>query len=235
MSLSINFGSPFDSVDDMSASENILFSNEMTWPINENSIELRSKSQSNIFTQNEKEEELPLINMKKVMETFTTLKSELKKKQTSRQINENALKELKSCEEHVNKSIMDALRIFGGKSDELLSITGLFSNIVKQEAIEETTRLQSLQEEMLKDEHKITEKIGECAKMLKECVKDMSDEQRETFQNPALCGICVENSVTYVYNPCGHTICQACKSSSRGYNCHICRTYIKDCIKIFFS
>jgi hypothetical protein len=221
-------------VDNMSASESILFSN-MDWPINENSIKLHSKSHSNVFSQNEKEEELPIINMKKVLETFTTLKSDLKKKQTSKQINENALKEIKTCEENVNKSIMDSLRIFGGKSDELLSITGLFSNIIKQEAMEETTRLESLQEEMLKDEYKMTDKIGQCAKMLKECVKDMSDEQRETFQNPALCGICVENSVTYVYNPCGHTICQACRTSSRGYNCHICRTYIKECIKIFFS
>ncbi len=227
-----------ENVDSISASENLVFSNEMSWPINENTMSVsQNKSQSNVISQDLPEEEIPIVNMKKVMETFTSLKSQLKKNQTSMKINENAIKDVKECQENVNKVVGDVLRIFGRtkQSQELMYVTGAISNIVKEESEVEVNRLQSLQKEMLQEGQRFTEKIGECAKMLKECVKEMSEEERANFQNPALCGICVENSINYVFNPCGHTICQGCKTLSHGYNCHICRKYIKDCVKIYFS
>ncbi len=199
---------------------------------------VKSESHSNVFSQNENEEDLPAINIKKVMETFNKYKSKLKKNQTSSQINENALKDLKDCQTSLDKAIVDVLRIFGRSSkngQEIMYLTGALSNVIREERELEETRLQSLQDEMSKDNVNLTTKMGECSNVIRECMKELSEEERVTFQNPALCGICVENSVRFVFVPCGHTICEGCKSSLHGYNCHVCRKYIEKTVKIFFS
>ena len=49
-----------------------------------------------------------------------------------------------------------------------------------------------------------------------------------------LCSICLEESVTFVLTPCGHTFCGTCMKR-QNHACYMCRTTIKDRIKIYFG
>lgn len=53
-------------------------------------------------------------------------------------------------------------------------------------------------------------------------------------ENEPICSICLEESVAYALNPCGHTFCQTC--IRRQVNqCFICRGPVKDKLKLFFG
>jgi hypothetical protein len=49
-----------------------------------------------------------------------------------------------------------------------------------------------------------------------------------------LCSICLEDSVSYTLIPCGHTFCQTCVRRQTNH-CFICRTHVKEKIKLYFS
>ena len=55
-----------------------------------------------------------------------------------------------------------------------------------------------------------------------------------SHESEPLCSICLEESVSYTLNPCGHTFCQTCIRRQAGV-CFICRTHIKDKLKIYFG
>ena len=59
-----------------------------------------------------------------------------------------------------------------------------------------------------------------------------------------LCSICISQTVTSYYNPCGHTTCDECKrrlieyageTSITGCRCPICRVDIRGSEKIYFN
>lgn len=49
-----------------------------------------------------------------------------------------------------------------------------------------------------------------------------------------MCGICLAEPVGYVHVPCGHTFCGGC-SRRQGLSCPICRTTLRERVKLFFS
>ena len=45
------------------------------------------------------------------------------------------------------------------------------------------------------------------------------------LQSPVLCSICMENQITWFIDPCGHTLCDGCKTKSMNLDrCHYCRS-----------
>jgi hypothetical protein len=49
-----------------------------------------------------------------------------------------------------------------------------------------------------------------------------------------LCSICLTESVTFVLVPCGHTLCGTCMKK-QVHTCYMCRTTIRDRVKIYFG
>jgi hypothetical protein len=54
------------------------------------------------------------------------------------------------------------------------------------------------------------------------------------IENEPLCTICLTDSVSYAFSPCGHTFCQTCVRRQAG-QCPICRATIRDRLKLYFS
>ena len=45
------------------------------------------------------------------------------------------------------------------------------------------------------------------------------------LQSPILCSICMENQISWFIDPCGHTLCDSCKTKSMNLQtCHYCRS-----------
>lgn len=49
-----------------------------------------------------------------------------------------------------------------------------------------------------------------------------------------LCCICLDESVTHCITPCGHTFCSSCVKR-QATNCYMCRSLIKERVRIFFG
>jgi hypothetical protein len=49
-----------------------------------------------------------------------------------------------------------------------------------------------------------------------------------------LCSICLDETVAFTLTPCGHTFCQTCIRRQNG-SCFICRTPIRDKVKLYFG
>jgi hypothetical protein len=82
---------------------------------------------------------------------------------------------------------------------------------------------------------KLKQNISEVTQLIKEGVRgEIADEDIQRMRDPNLCVICVENKVTHVFNPCGHTVCQGCIDPTLT-RCHLCRRQIMNKIKIYFS
>jgi len=58
--------------------------------------------------------------------------------------------------------------------------------------------------------------------------------KRESVESEPLCTICFTEKVSYTFSPCGHTFCIGCVKKQL-HSCSICRTSIKERIKIYFS
>jgi hypothetical protein len=54
------------------------------------------------------------------------------------------------------------------------------------------------------------------------------------FQSEPICSICLNEHVNIAIDPCGHTFCSICARRMNN-DCGICRTRIKNRIKVFFS
>jgi hypothetical protein len=49
-----------------------------------------------------------------------------------------------------------------------------------------------------------------------------------------LCSICLTESVGFAVVPCGHTFCGTCLKRQT-LSCYMCRTHIRDRVKLFFG
>lgn len=56
----------------------------------------------------------------------------------------------------------------------------------------------------------------------------------EATEKEPLCSICFDNTVSYTIVPCGHTFCSGCVLR-QGISCALCRSVIREKIKIYFS
>jgi hypothetical protein len=56
----------------------------------------------------------------------------------------------------------------------------------------------------------------------------------ELTDKEPLCSICLNEAVSFVLVPCGHTLCGTCMKR-QVHTCYMCRTNIKDRVKIYFG
>ena len=56
----------------------------------------------------------------------------------------------------------------------------------------------------------------------------------QTNENEPICTICLQEPVSFCMNPCGHTYCLSCVRRQSG-NCFVCRTPVREKVKIYFS
>ena len=56
----------------------------------------------------------------------------------------------------------------------------------------------------------------------------------QSNENEPICTICIQETVVFCMNPCGHTYCHSCSQRQAG-PCFVCRTPVKDKIRIFFN
>lgn len=171
---------------------------------------------------------------KLLLEKYHSIKDRLKNIDDFQKSLQKEIEDIKKYNKNFDQTIFDSLRLFG-KNEDIATLSGKLSSSVKDSIEVETTRLTSLIEESKVQKEKCIEEIGDYVKLLKECVNTLSEEERHNFENPYLCGICVEQNITHVFRPCGHTICQTCMTANRSWGCHICRKHITETIKVFFS
>lgn len=53
-------------------------------------------------------------------------------------------------------------------------------------------------------------------------------------ESEPVCTICLQESITHALVPCGHTFCQTCMRR-QGTSCYMCRSNIKDRVKLYFG
>jgi hypothetical protein len=194
-----------------------------------------SSSNTNIPAVEQITTEVKMNDPKVLLEKYHTIKDKLKQIEEFHKSLERERDDVQRCSKAFDQTIFDSLRLFGRKNQEIPSLTGKLSTTVKEEIEMETIRIQSLLEENIIQKEKTVEEISEYVKLLKECVNTLDEAERHNFENPYLCGICVERNITHVFRPCGHTICQICMNTQHMWNCHICRKRIEEKIKVFFS
>lgn len=170
-----------------------------------------------------------------LLEKYHSIKDKQKQMDEFHKSYEKELEEVQRFEKKFTQTIFDSLRLFGKNGEDIAMLTGKLSILVKGEVETEIVRLRSLIDENRRQKEKATEEISAYVKLLKECVLTLDEAERHNFENPYLCGICVERNITHVFRPCGHTICQTCLDTQHFWNCHICRKHISDKIKLFFS
>ena len=61
----------------------------------------------------------------------------------------------------------------------------------------------------------------------------LTSYQAMQIQEPR-CSICLEGPVGYTVNPCGHTLCGEC-AAKMGSRCFLCRTEVKNKIRLYFG
>lgn len=158
------------------------------------------------------------------------------KKQLQEEI-QNLQKDKQAIENLVEtqqKMVLDTLRLLG-KNIQVASTSGQFSNLCKEESEIECIRIQSVIDEKQKEFDECLQKLQKLNTFFKTCISTLPENERHNFENPYLCGVCCETEITYVFRPCGHTVCQGCYRRGGFHHCHICRTYINDKVKIYFS
>ncbi len=196
---------------------------------------LSGDSQTNIHPVEQITTEVKYNDPKVLLEKYHSIKDKQKNMDEFHKTLEKELEDVKRFEKNFTQNIFDLLRLFGKKGEDIGMLSGKLSTIVKGEIEMETVRIQSLIDENKVQKEKITEDMSSYVKLLKECVNTLDETERHNFENPYLCGICVERNITHVFRPCGHTICQTCMNSQHMWNCHICRKNIGEKIKVFFS
>ena len=127
------------------------------------------------------------------------------------------------------------------KLDKLDRIQGKISGLFEIDQNENYEPLMQANEAYLKKVYEDTRIQEEYEKLVKAyrrfvTLREVATTARTVLaqESEPLCSICLEESVSFALNPCGHTFCQSCIKKQNGV-CFICRTHIKDKLKIFFG
>ena len=56
----------------------------------------------------------------------------------------------------------------------------------------------------------------------------------DVIEKEPLCSICFDNTVNHAFVPCGHTFCASCLKR-QSLNCSVCRSSVRDIVKIYFA
>jgi hypothetical protein len=138
----------------------------------------------------------------------------------------------------------DALKaqaMLKAKLDKLDRIQGKISGLFEIDPNETYEPLMQANEAYLKkvyDDTKIEEEYNNLVKAYRRFVtlREVATTARTVLaqESEPLCSICLDESVAFALNPCGHTFCQTCIRKQNGV-CFMCRTHIKDKLKLFFG
>jgi hypothetical protein len=66
------------------------------------------------------------------------------------------------------------------------------------------------------------------------CLRDVLIHGKLVSSHIKVCGICTNEKISVALIPCGHTYCQSCAAKQKNV-CFICRTNVKDRLRIFLS
>lgn len=128
------------------------------------------------------------------------------------------------------------------KMDKLDKLQGKLANLFEIDVNDKYESLMMANEEYLKKVFEDTNIEAEYKALIEAYRKFIT--LRDTLlitknftnvENTPLCGICVEEGVSHVLVPCGHTFCQNCIRKHTSNICFICRTSIKDKVRMYFS
>lgn len=163
------------------------------------------------------------------------------------------IKDMKDCREKLI-TLEEDLKKKEKENDKDITLIKTFLNFVVN--LKESTDEEELVSETFKEEIvKVCENVKE-----NNSYKEVKNEYDKTKKNylkylkslslinnlnvSNLCSICIQNTVTTYYNPCGHTTCETCKdrlmeysgeANITGCRCPICRVNIRESKKIYFS
>lgn len=56
----------------------------------------------------------------------------------------------------------------------------------------------------------------------------------DSYEKEPICTICFDSKISHAFVPCGHTFCGNCLKK-QSLNCSICRTIVRDRVKLYFS
>jgi hypothetical protein len=127
------------------------------------------------------------------------------------------------------------------KLDKLDRIQGKISGLFEIEPNETYEPLMQANEAYLKkvyDDTKIEEDYTALVKAYRRfvAIREVATTARTVLaqESEPLCSICLDESVAFALNPCGHTFCQTCIRKQNG-TCFMCRTHIRDKLKLYFG
>jgi hypothetical protein len=125
------------------------------------------------------------------------------------------------------------------KLDILDKIQGKLSGIVDLEITEAYNPLMEATEAYMSkiyEKHKIEEDYKGFIKSYRRflALRDIVLMTRTGDHTDPMCIICLDEPVSYVITPCGHTYCSTCIKKQYSA-CFICRGNIRDRVKIFFG
>lgn len=128
-----------------------------------------------------------------------------------------------------------------GKLEKLDRIQGKISGLFDVEPNEIYEPLMLANEAYLKkiyDETQIEEDYMNLVKSYRRfaALREVATTARTILaqESEPLCSICLDETVAFALNPCGHTFCPTCIRRQNGV-CFICRTHIKDKLKLYFG
>jgi hypothetical protein len=138
----------------------------------------------------------------------------------------------------------DALKtqaILKAKLDKLDRIQGKISGLFEIDQNESYEPLMQANEAYLKkvyEDTRIEDDYNSLVKAYRRfaAVREVVTSARTVLSHESepLCSICLDETVAFALNPCGHTFCQTCIRKQNG-TCFICRTHIKDRLKLYFG
>jgi hypothetical protein len=123
--------------------------------------------------------------------------------------------------------------------EEFNKLTLLPLNKINDNIINYNKELEKEFEHLENIKRLLIKKNDEIIKLKEELKKEKRDNQILNFIlesrsdiDKNKCSICLENDISKACFPCGHTYCNSCINYDY-YNCHICRTPIKNIERIY--
>jgi hypothetical protein len=133
--------------------------------------------------------------------------------------------------EDLIKRKLDSIDLIQAKLNGLLLVT---ENLHYNELMEVTQKYLS----KIYDENMIEEDYNEIMSEYKKFLylRDIIKTVRVTdiSEKEPLCSICFNDSIQHAFVPCGHTFCSTCVKRQTSI-CAICRTNIRDRVKLYFT
>jgi Zinc finger, C3HC4 type (RING finger) len=126
------------------------------------------------------------------------------------------------------------------KLEKLDRIQGRLSILFEIDMNEAHTQLLESVEVYLKkvfEENQISVEYGALITAYKRFItlRDTVQMMRSSaVESEPMCSICLADTVSYTMTPCGHTFCQNCVRR-QGNSCPMCRTQIKERVRIYFG